>query len=220
MRTTVYVDGYNLYYGCLQDTPWKWLDLRKLVERILQEESPGARVIAFRYFTSPVIARLARRGTSSVEAQNSYLKALRATGVDIAFGRHQLDVGMAPRHIPGRHPNRDDVTPVWDLSEKETDVRLALTLYRDTARLAPEQVVLISGDSDMVPALQAIREDYEVRLGLIIPRRAKARRAPPVLLPTLADWTRDHIRDEELADSQFPERVPTQRAPATKPPYW
>ena len=25
-RTRVYVDGYNLYYGCLKGSPHKWLD--------------------------------------------------------------------------------------------------------------------------------------------------------------------------------------------------
>ena len=27
MRTVVYVDGYNLYYGLLRNTTLKWLDL-------------------------------------------------------------------------------------------------------------------------------------------------------------------------------------------------
>lgn len=27
LRTRLYVDGYNLYYGCLKNTPHKWLDL-------------------------------------------------------------------------------------------------------------------------------------------------------------------------------------------------
>lgn len=25
MKTTLYVDGYNLYYGLLRNTPYKWL---------------------------------------------------------------------------------------------------------------------------------------------------------------------------------------------------
>jgi 6-hydroxy-3-succinoylpyridine 3-monooxygenase len=33
LRTRVYVDGYNLYYGCLKGTPYKWLDLLKLFEQ-------------------------------------------------------------------------------------------------------------------------------------------------------------------------------------------
>jgi 6-hydroxy-3-succinoylpyridine 3-monooxygenase len=26
LRTIVYIDGYNLYYGAVRGTPWKWLD--------------------------------------------------------------------------------------------------------------------------------------------------------------------------------------------------
>jgi 6-hydroxy-3-succinoylpyridine 3-monooxygenase len=28
LRTRVYIDGYNLYYGCLKNSPDKWLDVR------------------------------------------------------------------------------------------------------------------------------------------------------------------------------------------------
>ena len=31
MITNVYIDGFNLYYRALKDTPFRWLDLRKLV---------------------------------------------------------------------------------------------------------------------------------------------------------------------------------------------
>lgn len=30
LRTRVYVDGYNFYYGCLKGTCYKWLDLFQL----------------------------------------------------------------------------------------------------------------------------------------------------------------------------------------------
>ena len=33
-KTRVYIDGYNLYYGLLKGTPWKWLDL-ELFSRVL-----------------------------------------------------------------------------------------------------------------------------------------------------------------------------------------
>ncbi|HHT9772358.1 TPA: NYN domain-containing protein, partial [Legionella pneumophila] len=29
-RTTIYIDGFNLYYGCLKRTSYKWLDLKAL----------------------------------------------------------------------------------------------------------------------------------------------------------------------------------------------
>ncbi len=33
METTIYIDGYNLYYGCLKYSPYKWLDLVELFTR-------------------------------------------------------------------------------------------------------------------------------------------------------------------------------------------
>lgn len=33
LRTFVYVDGYNLYYGLLRKTKFKWLDLFALLLR-------------------------------------------------------------------------------------------------------------------------------------------------------------------------------------------
>jgi 6-hydroxy-3-succinoylpyridine 3-monooxygenase len=36
LRTRIYIDGYNFYYGCLRGTPHKWLDLLPLfVKHIL-----------------------------------------------------------------------------------------------------------------------------------------------------------------------------------------
>jgi len=41
LRTRIHVDGYNLYYGCLKSTPYKWLDLMALFERcILPSSAP------------------------------------------------------------------------------------------------------------------------------------------------------------------------------------
>ena len=38
MRTIVYIDGFNLFYGLLRNTPWLWLDLEKLVRSLLTEK--------------------------------------------------------------------------------------------------------------------------------------------------------------------------------------
>ena len=35
IKTNLYIDGFNLYYGALKDTPYKWLDLRSLAEVLL-----------------------------------------------------------------------------------------------------------------------------------------------------------------------------------------
>ncbi len=35
LRTIVYVDGFNFYYGALRGTPWKWLDLSVFFQNLL-----------------------------------------------------------------------------------------------------------------------------------------------------------------------------------------
>ncbi len=110
----------------------------------------------------------------------------------------------------------------WKLEEKQTDVNLALDVYRDAIRGQAEQLVICTNDTDIVPALRRVREDMpSVTLGLVFPHRPhdQHRRAASDL-QALAHWVRHHIRDEELAVAQFPARVPTRKKPADKPPYW
>ena len=50
-RTIAYVDGYNLYYGLLKGSLYKWLDLAQLVAKLLRDDHS---LVSVKYFTSPV----------------------------------------------------------------------------------------------------------------------------------------------------------------------
>ena len=50
-KTIAYIDGYNLYYGLLKGTKFKWLDMVKLVRELLR---PDHELVKVRYFTAPV----------------------------------------------------------------------------------------------------------------------------------------------------------------------
>ena len=70
MRTRVYVDGFNLYYGALKGTPFKWLDLVKLAYQLLPA---GYSVTKLKYFT----ARVSGIPDAGAPArQQAYLRAL------------------------------------------------------------------------------------------------------------------------------------------------
>lgn len=74
MRTVVYVDGYNLYYGLLRKTTLKWLDLFALFrDHVL---GPEAELIQVRYYTAPVLGRMCD-SPESPRRQRRYLQALR-----------------------------------------------------------------------------------------------------------------------------------------------
>jgi hypothetical protein len=53
MLTNVYVDGFNLYYGRLKDTPYKWLDLGALCQALL----PPNKIQRICYFTAKISAQ-------------------------------------------------------------------------------------------------------------------------------------------------------------------
>ena len=82
MRTWVYVDGFNLYYGAVKGTPFKWLNPVELAKQVL----PAGHVVErLKYFTAHV------SGAADPEAprrQYAYLSALRSLPeIEIHFGR-------------------------------------------------------------------------------------------------------------------------------------
>jgi uncharacterized LabA/DUF88 family protein len=221
MRTIAYVDGYNLYHGRLKHTPFKWLDLGGLLGSILRVQSPSTELMAVKLFTASIKARYARRGQASVVAQNTYHRALIARGVQIIQGRFTLYPERVPRYSLGKPPNRDDRLEVWLLGEKQTDVQLALHVYRDAVSGTCEQVLLCTNDSDLAPAIEFIKSDCpKATVGIVLPRPPELKASKSKTLQDLAHWTRDHILDEELAANQLPERVQTGKKPADKPAHW
>ncbi|MGQ0800385.1 MAG: NYN domain-containing protein [Pseudomarimonas sp.] len=224
MRTIAFVDGYNLFFGCLKNTPYKWLDLVALIKLILHVQDPKSDLVQVRYFTAPIKARLASHGNAAANAQDRYHRAIQQRGrVEIYNGWYSLEGAWAPRKVVP--PNKQDRVEIWRLEEKESDVHLALQLYRDAIRGECEQAVLVTSDSDLVPALKLLCVDApEVRRGLILPRReqlsGEERRPANASLSQFADWTRQEIKNAELAACQLPARVPTAKKPIDKPDYW
>ena len=59
MRTYVYIDGYNLYYGRLRRTSYKWLDIYRLfADFIVKEQTPQASVDKVKFFTANIRTKL------------------------------------------------------------------------------------------------------------------------------------------------------------------
>jgi len=226
MRTIAYVDGYNLYYGCLKHSPHLWLDVDRLVAGIVKIQDPAAELLRVRYFTAYIKARFASNGEAAAQAQQTYFKALRASGrVDIITGDHSLAPSWAVEYR--EPPDKRQRVRIWRFEEKRTDVNLALSAYRDAAKGLVDQVVLVTNDSDITPAAVAIREDFpSIRIGVVFPiaqadpAGGRSHRPPCGDLIQIADWTRRHVTDAELASAQFPPKVPTHKKPAIKPAHW
>ena len=224
MKTTLYIDGFNLYYGTVKGTAYKWLDVVKLLSNICYAQNPNFEVVAVKYFTAPVKGSIATHGSQAVQSQSNYLRALQVLYpdfIEIIEGYFVLEEAGLPRY---QKPSvKTDRLQVWKLEEKKTDVHIAIQMYRDACKGAEHQV-LVSNDSDLVPALEAIRADYpDTRLGVVIPRLKRTGsdiRPSNVELERLAHWTRHYILEDELAASQLPTFIPTKKRPIYKPNYW
>jgi len=71
MRTYIYIDGFNFYYGAVRNTPYKWLDFKSFFQKIL---APEHDILAIKYFTAHVTGKLDPR---QPVRQKTYLRALK-----------------------------------------------------------------------------------------------------------------------------------------------
>ncbi len=225
MKTIVYVDGYNFYFGVLRGTQYKWLDIVDIIKHICHVQNPHIEVTQVKFFTAPVITRLATQGEKAQQSQDIYHKALinkHGETIEIINGYYHMEKGTPPKY---KNPvDKKDRVDIWRLEEKQTDVNIALHLYRDAVHRNCEQAVLVSSDSDLESALKFISFDFpEHKIGLILPRRQSItdkQRPANKSLSGYSNWTRQYILDEELLKFQLPRTVPTKKKPAIKPDYW
>lgn len=143
-RVVVYVDGFNMYFGMMQAgfSYCRWLNIKALAQNLLQ---PHQQLAEVKYFT----ARVANNPDKQ-KRQNTYLEALYETGVKIFYGQYQMNTQDCHRcgHI-------------WlDANEKMTDVNIATHLLVDAYQDKYDAAMLISGDSDLVPPIRAVHENF------------------------------------------------------------
>jgi len=244
LRTRIYVDGYNLYYGRLKGTRFKWLDIVNLFEQqilptVLFAPPPDAVArtmvllpCALKYFTAPILERLAK-GADSVSSQSTYHNALKqhcGQRIEFVMGHYSLypvNLHVVPADDPKRQPRDCPKILVWKSEEKQTDVNIALHAYDDARSGDVDHLVIVTNDTDLAPAMKMIRDRCpDVVLGLVIPTKPGAasdanEREVNVSLGQWAHWTRRYISEDELAKAQLPQVVaPNVRRPSVKPSSW
>ncbi|QBZ83444.1 6-hydroxy-3-succinoylpyridine 3-monooxygenase HspA [Hydrogenovibrio crunogenus] len=214
LKTIVYIDGYNLYYGLLRKTEFKWLDIHSLfqVEILNPQESE---LIHLKYYTAPVLGRMCD-DPNSVQRQRQYLQALRKRyphQVSIIEGKM-----IATTPVKRRVDEPFDKVKVHHFEEKKSDVNLAVDIACDALSGQCEQIVLCTNDSDLEPALKRIKSiKPEIRIGLVSPVKSGNRRHVSKDLLELSDWHK-FIKESHLTASQLPLKIPN--TSITKPDVW
>lgn len=244
MKTRIYIDGYNLYYGCLKHTPFKWLDLVTLFEQHLFARSgePSSYLDecqGVKYFTADINDKVAH-DENSLRDQLSYHAGLQnycGNKLNIIKGNYSVEKAKYP-HVDFDE-NHKELAPrdcqkvrVWKLEEKQSDVNIAVeSLFDVMSDETIEQVIFVTNDTDLVPVLRKIRlfkggvlRQNEVKIGLVIPARRKdvekTGRKVNKSLSKYADWTISFIEDTELQNSQLPCRITSRKSVSIRPTSW
>lgn len=203
MRTHVYIDGFNFYYGCLKGTKYKWVDLVKLCDALL----PPNEIRSIKYFTARVASK------PQADRQDAYLRALAAVGgVQIIEGQYVTHEVRRP------YAKRNGSALVLDTKEKGSDVNLATHLMHDAHRDLMQCAVLVTNDSDLVEPVRIVTEELGIRVGLIPPTRAEGR-YPSRRLKQHATFIKK-VRMGALKACQLPDPVVTARGKIHKPERW
>jgi uncharacterized LabA/DUF88 family protein len=204
----VYVDGFNLYYGAIKGTPYKWLDISKMVQLLL----PKNQVLKINYFTALVKAR--PHDPDQPLRQQIYFRALRTIpNLEIILG-HFLshEVSMPLANCP---PGHQRYAQVIKTEEKGSDVNIATHLLHDGYQESYGVAIIISNDSDLVESIKIVRND--LKKGVIVLNPFKD--TPSQELNRVATFVKP-IRQGVLAASQFPSPMQDQNGSFYKPPNW
>ena len=200
-RVAFFIDGFNLYHSlpiCGEFRQYRWLDLRRLAECFY---SPR-RIEQIIYFTAYAIW-----SRSKIKRHRTYIQAQRNRGVAVEIGEfHKLRKRC--RAVCKR--------TYWTHEEKQTDVNIAIKLLELAVKDEYDTAVLVTGDSDMVPSVKAVKRLYpDKQVHVLIPPSSRAK----ALMQ--ACHTHRTIKKSHLANSQLPNPVRLSNGKdLTCPPAW
>lgn len=186
MRGGFYVDGFNLYHAIndLQKPHLKWLDLRKLAERLAKGHARSIERIVFGTAFFP--QDFAKR-----KRHERYNAALSARGVDVLLGHTTKE--PAECLSCGRR---------WDQPrEKETDINVALSAFEDAIAGRIDVAFLVTADTDQAATFRFLKRSAPgvTRIVVTPPGREKSKH-----LRDLSDSNLG-IREEDIDLCLFPD---------------
>ena len=190
VRVRAYIDGFNLYYGLKARFGHKylWLDTQALVRSLLR---PGQELHHVTYFTTRI-----RDDPPAEQRQSDYLDALahHCTMLTVVNGRFQA-----------KERRCRDCGSTWStFEEKETDVNIATTLVADGLEDRFDTALLISGDSDLSPAVRTVKRlRPDKRVVVVFPPRRQS-----TDLKRVSDGF-VFLGDDKVRNAQLPDRVAT-----------
>jgi uncharacterized LabA/DUF88 family protein len=204
MKTNIYIDGFNLYYGCIKDTSYHWLDVSKMCHLLL----PNDQIHRIKYFTALVSAR--PNDPDQPMRQQLFLRALQTIpNLEIILGTflsHEVKMPLSPIG--------SGYTKVIKTEEKGSDVNIATHLLMDGFKNDYELAVVVSNDSDLLLPIQVVTQQFNKPVGLLNPQKH-----PSVALLPHVQFVKK-IRGTVLKNSLFPDMLNDKDGQFSKPVGW
>ena len=139
------------------------------------------------YFTA-----LTTWNLQKVERHKTLIKVLETTGVTVVYGEFRKRDRTCPncRRMYSSH------------EEKQTDVNIAIHLFRLAIQDRFDTAMIVSGDSDLIPSIKAVKSTFpSKKVGVLIPISRRAEE-----LKQHCDF-HIKIREKNLARCVFPNPV-------------
>lgn len=164
-RTIGFIDGFNLYHalteadklGHRRYAGYRWLDYRKLVECYLRADD----ILSEVYYFTAYASWNTPSGLEKKQKHQNFVSIQRERGVTVVLGRFRPVWKKCMAVCKQRYQTYE---------EKRTDVNIAITMLKLAVSGQYEKAILISGDSDLIPALEAVREARpEIKIATVVP---------------------------------------------------
>lgn len=205
MKAYVYIDGFNLYYGCLKRSPYKWLDVSRLCHFLF----PHYEIAKIKYYTAPVKIRDNDLDHDKPNRQQIYLRALRTiSNLTIFYGAFLTHV------VTMKCAHHQGYEQVIKTEEKGTDVNIASHLIHDAYKGEYDMAIVISNDSDLVEPIRIVTTQLALPVIIVSPYKSNS-----LELKKIATSVRQ-IRKGVLLASQFPAVLTDKIGEITKPSSW
>jgi uncharacterized LabA/DUF88 family protein len=212
LRVLCVVDGFNLYHSldwfeggitkadCERYRKYRWLSLHSLAKCYIRPKSEE--LIGVRYFTT-----YAHWDEGKVFRHKIYVRAQEVEGTTVKFGLFK-NKQVECKAECGRFFS------TWE--EKRTDVNIARCIIEAAYLDEFDRLILISGDSDQIPALEFIKENMPKKhLTVVIPIGRSAEELK------LTAHTTQKMTEDHLKRSQLPEKLKVQSGEwVQKPQSW
>lgn len=178
--------------------------------RLCKALAPVDEVASVDYFSA-----LAHWDNDKVIKHSHYVKALRNSGVSVHMGsfadKEKIGLLRSPHGTYRVSYFNQEFSAYrrrfYTHEEKQTDVAIGVKMYKNACLGDIGKIVLLSNDTDFVPALREISQDFpSIRLKVYAPTQADTT-LPSSVRQIVGKRHHKHLPVELVSKSQFPPKI-------------